>query len=77
MGHKGWGESCWDGVGHVGWGGSCWGGWGVSCRGGMGHAVVVWGWAGAYRCGMRSGGSYRGGMGWVMKNIKLMVLQGI
>ena len=58
----GWVMLGWCGVG-MGW--TCRCGVGGSCRGGMGHAVVG------------SGGSYRGGMGWVMKNIKLLVLQGI
>ena len=64
---QGWGGSCRGGVGHAvvgwvmqGWGGSCWGGW---CGDGVGHAGVGWG---------GSGGLYRGGMGWVMKNIKIL-----
>ena len=74
------------GVGHAGmgwiiqeWGGSYRGGvghtrvglvtkgWGESCRGEVGHAGVGWviqGWG--------SGGSYRGRMGWVIKNIKIL-----
>ena len=42
-------------------------GWGGSCRGEVGHAGVEWvmqGWG--------SGGSYRGRMGWVIKNIKIL-----
>ena len=42
-------------------------GWGGSCRGEVGHARVGWvmqGWG--------SGGSYRGRMGWVIKNIKIL-----
>ena len=74
------------GVGHAGmgwiiqgWGGSYRGevghtrvglvtkGWSGSCRGEVGHARVGWvmqGWG--------SGGSYRGRMGWVIKNIKIL-----
>ena len=68
---QGWVGSYRDGVGHAGvgwviqgWGGSCWGGvlweWGEACSGGVGHA------------GVGSGGLYRGRMGWVMKNIKIL-----
>ena len=75
----GWGGSCRDGVDHTGvgwiiqvWGGSYKGGVGHkgvggSCRGEVGHAGVGWvmqGWG--------SGGSYRGRMGWVIKNIKIL-----
>ena len=52
------------GVGWViqGWVDHAWAvwGWGGPCRGGVGHA------------GVGSGGSYRGEMGWVMKNIKIL-----
>ena len=69
--------SCLSGVDHAGVG--CvmlgWGGVGHvdvgldgSCRGGVVEVGHV---------GVGSGGSYTGGMGWVMKNIKLLVLQGI
>ena len=52
-------------------------GWGGSCMGGVGHAGVVWGLGGSCRggvghAGVRLGGAYRGGMGWVMKNIKIL-----
>ena len=70
MDHKGVGRSYRGGVSHKGVGGSCrggwvmqgWGGsyWGGGSRGGVGHAKV------------RSGGSCRGWMGWVMKNIKIL-----
>ena len=70
---QGWGGSHRGWVGHAGkgwvmkgWGGSCWGGWdGV----GMGWACM-WGVVG--HAGVGSGGSYRGGMRWVMKNIKIL-----
>ena len=60
-----WGGSSRDVVGNAGVGGSCWVG-------------VVWGWGGYVgvmwggSCRVGSGGSYRGGMGWVMKNIKIL-----
>ena len=66
------GGSCRGGLGHTyiwwvtkGWGGSCWGGW---CGDGVGHA----GMGGVGHAGVGSGGRYRGGMGWVMKNIKIL-----
>ena len=87
MGHQGWGGSHRGGVGHagVGWviqgSGRSQRGWvghagvGRSCCSGEDHAGV--GWGGASRGGVGhaqvgSGGSYRGGMGWVMKNIKIL-----
>ena len=46
-----------------------WGGVGMGwVWGGMGHA----GWGQVGHPGVGSGGSYRGGMGWVMKNIKIL-----
>ena len=79
MGHEGmgwtmqgWGASC--RVGHTGVGGSHRVGW--VCLGGVGmggHVGVGWvmvGWGGSSRGGVSW--SYRGGMGWVMKNIKIL-----
>ena len=69
---QGWGGSYRGWVGHAGKG------WSGSCRGGVGHAGVVWGWGGHVgvgwggSCRGGSDGSYRGGMGWVMKNIKML-----
>ena len=52
-------------------------GWGGSCRGGVGHGGVgmgwvMQGWGGMGHAAVGSGRSYRGGMGWVMKNIKIL-----
>ena len=65
---QGWGGSYRGGVGHTrvrlvtkGWGGSC--------RGEVGHAGVGVRWV---MQGWGSGGSYRGRMGWVIKNIKIL-----
>ena len=70
------GGSCWGEVGHagVGWVMLEWGRCGA-CRSGVGHARVGWvmqGWGGVGHAGMGSGGSYRGGMGLVMKNFKIL-----
>ena len=63
---QGWGGSNRGGVDHT-WVGWVIQGWGWSQKGGLGHAGVKWvvqGWG--------SGGSYRGRMGWVIKNIKIL-----
>ena len=77
--HWGWGGSCRGGVGHAGMG-RIKQGWGGSYMGGVGHTrvgLVTKGWGGSCRgevgcAGVGSGGSYRGRMGWVIKNIKIL-----
>ena len=57
VGHAGMCGSCRDGVGHVG-------------VGRVGHAGM--GWVGVSHAGVGWGGSYRGGIRRVMKNIKIL-----